>query len=145
VFLESRKVVRVDLVISKNYFHSEWCSREFETMLGREQEEKLRTVDRPRGVVVPVILHDCNELPPELSQIGYAAFHKYYVTRMNRNSELAESLTVKIAELAQSVAHAIEEAPEWREAWPVETAQSFHDALLHKQPPQQTQVPGRGP
>src|SRR5450755_2382085 len=38
---------------SGNYLSSVWCTEELSHMLGREREAKLRTVERPHGVIIP--------------------------------------------------------------------------------------------
>src|SRR5262249_3704332 len=61
---------------TRTYFHSEWCSRELSAMLAREQDEGLRTAERPGGVIVPVVLHDCEQLPREVAVLQHVVMRE---------------------------------------------------------------------
>jgi hypothetical protein len=43
---------------SRTYFASDWCKLEFGMMRAREDETGLRSPREPRGLIVPVIVHD---------------------------------------------------------------------------------------
>jgi hypothetical protein len=51
-------------------------------------------------------------------------------------------LADELAALAPGIAYAIENVPDWQSQWPQTTAASFLEALLGKEQPQQTSVPG---
>jgi hypothetical protein len=107
---------------TRTYFHSEWCTQELSTMLAREQDARFRTPRRPAGLVFPVVLHDCEQLPSELAPLQSVAMQDCYAVRMARDSQRAEFLEQHIAKrLAPSVAPAVEAAPKWRAEWPLET------------------------
>jgi hypothetical protein len=127
---------------TRTYFHSEWCSRELSTMLAREQDERLRTPERPGGVIVPVVLHDCNQLPAEVAVLQHVVMPECFNVRMRRDSQLAETLAAHIStRLAPCVAAAIAAAPDWRAEWPLTTASAYLAAVKRSDPPRQTQVP----
>lgn len=130
---------------SKTYFHSDWCTLELSTMLGRERDEQLRTEFNPGGLVVPVILHDCESIRdvPELAPILHVPeLKEAFTCRLERNSPEARALEKQIRyNIAPGLAAAIDAAPPWREEWPSETAKQFL-AKLHKPArPRQTDVP----
>ena len=123
------------------YFHSEWCSRELSVMLARERGEKFRTRKRP-GLIFPVVLHDCEQLPPVLAPLQCLALKNGYGLHFARSSERLEELEQQIAkQLAPSVAAAVKAAPRWRAKWPLRTAAKFLAAVKRKGPPRQTQIP----
>jgi hypothetical protein len=131
---------------TKTYFHSEWCSRELSTMLARERDAAMRTAQEPRGLVVPVVLHDCETLPQQLAPIQHVAIREYFNPRMRRDSPLAEELAQRIKEhVAPSVVSAMNAAPSWRDDWPRQTAEEFLAVVKRTDPPRQTAMPRFGP
>jgi hypothetical protein len=131
---------------TKAYFHSEWCSRELATMMARERDEGLRTANDPDGLIVPVVLHDCEQLPPELEPIQYVPIRECFNVRMHPESALAELLSKSISErVAPGVARAVERAPAWRRAWPLTTADQFMAAIRKPGAPRQLEVPRFAP
>ncbi|HEX8109846.1 MAG TPA: toll/interleukin-1 receptor domain-containing protein [Kofleriaceae bacterium] len=127
---------------TRTYFHSEWCSRELSTMLARERDERFRTAERPEGLIFPVVLHDCEQLPPKLPPMQFVAMQECFQVRMARNSQTAEILAQQISKrLAPGVASAVAAAPRWRAKWPLKTAGKFLAAVRRKGPPRQTQLP----
>jgi hypothetical protein len=126
---------------TKTYFFSEWCRRELFAMLEREQEAGLRVAANPGGLVVPVILHDCEELPPKLKNIQAQAIRECFNVRMRKDSPRAELLADEIGKLAKPIARAIDEAPVWRLDWLTATAQSFLEGAPAPEMPKQNTVP----
>jgi hypothetical protein len=128
---------------TRTYFHSEWCTRELSVMLARERGERFRTPQRPEGLIFPVVLHDCEQLPRVLKPVQRVALKEgCYGLRIARGSEKLEELEQQIAkELAPGVAAAVKTAPRWRAKWPLRTAAKFLAAVKRKGPPRQTQIP----
>ncbi len=130
---------------TKTYFHSEWCTRELSSMLAREQDEGFRTAANADGLICPVVLHDCERLPDELTPIQRWLLKECFNVRMNKESKLAEALAQAIKDqVAPGVAAAIKSAPPWKQAWPLATAQKFLDAIARKDEPRQDSVPRIG-
>lgn len=126
---------------TRTYFHSEWCTRELSVMLARERRERFRTRRRPGGLIFPVVLHDCEQLPTRLVPLQYVAMQECYQVRMARNSQRAQLLEQYIKDrLAPGVASGVAAAPRWRSRWP-RTATQLLNSILHKTPPRQDQVP----
>jgi len=117
---------RVLLVLwTGNYLSSVWCTEEFNQMLGREKQAKLRTVDKPHGLVFPVFIHDGQTFPPALQHIKPIQIQSCFNPRMPRTSTRAEELDTKIAEQAQAIAGSIQKAPAWRKEWPLKAGAAF--------------------
>lgn len=126
---------------TRTYFHSEWCTRELSVMLARERGERFRTPQRPGGLIFPVVLHDCAQLPTRLVPLQYVAMQECYQVRMARNSQRAELLEEHIAtRLAPGVASGVAAAPRWRPRWP-RSATQLLKTIKRSKPPRQTQVP----
>jgi hypothetical protein len=131
---------------TRTYFHSEWCSHELSTMLAREQEEQLRTAESPAGLVIPIVLHDCEQLPAALDPLQRVILRDCFNPRMRHDSALAEALAANIArQVAPPVARAIIAAPLWRQSWPSATASAFLAAVKRPGQPRQAQVPRFAP
>jgi hypothetical protein len=126
---------------TKTYFHSEWCTRELAAMLQRERDAGFRTAARPEGLIVPVILHDCEQLPSEIQDIQARPIREYFNVRMRRDSQRAELLADEIAKLAIPIARAIDSAPDWRPEWREQTAQFFQQAIRASGETRQLVVP----
>ncbi|MEM6542838.1 MAG: TIR domain-containing protein, partial [Bacteroidota bacterium] len=54
---------------TRNYLNSEWCSLELAHMLAREKENRLRTMDNPKGIISLPIIHDGDTIPTFLNKI----------------------------------------------------------------------------
>ena len=99
---------------TRTYFSSKWCSEEFCQMLARENETKRRTLENPRGLVVPAVIHDCEKLPAEFGHIEYFRISSCFNVRMSEDSPRAEELDEIIGVEALSIAKAINDAPQWQ-------------------------------
>jgi hypothetical protein len=127
---------------TKEYFESEWCGRELATMLAREDDEQLRTPVQPKGLIVPVVLFDCAQVPSAVQHMQRVELRDCFAYRMRRDSVRSEELSVLIRnEIASGVAAAIECAPPWRHEWPLTTAAMFLDAVKRPSPTRQTHLP----
>lgn len=127
---------------TKTYFHSKWCVLELSTMLDREQEMKCRTPPNPSGLIIPVVLHDCDPVQPKLAHVQCREIRECFNVRMQRNSERAEQLADALSATAPGIACAINNAPTWQQQWPEVTADNFLQALWHVDEPRQFAVPG---
>jgi hypothetical protein len=127
---------------TKTYFHSEWCTRELSAMLEREEQVGGRTATKPDGLIVPLILHDCEPLPAKVKNIQAQPIRECFNVRMRKDSPRAELLADEIGRIAKPIARAIGEAPQWRSAWRTATAQAFQQGAGK---PRQKTVPRFAP
>lgn len=98
-------------LLGKNYFHSDWCCKELSMMLDREQQLRKRTAENPRGLIVPVIIYDCDELPPPISSIQFFELRKYFSSRMPKYGESQAEMEAILLREAPAIATAINTAP----------------------------------
>jgi hypothetical protein len=115
---------------SKPYLSSTWCTEEFSIMLAREQSSGARSAANKFGLVVPVIVHDGENIPYDIDATQSLDIKPYYNTRMRRDSEKAEALSDIIAVHASGFAGAIQHAPEWQPTWPEEAAEQLYDTYF---------------
>ncbi|MGH9828512.1 MAG: toll/interleukin-1 receptor domain-containing protein, partial [Blastocatellia bacterium] len=108
-----------------NYLASVWCTEELSHMLARERHAKLRTVNKPHGLVIPAFIHDGERFPLDLRDIQHFEIQKCFNVRMARNSPRAEELDEALAREAPAIAACIRNAPNWRKTWPREAALAF--------------------
>jgi hypothetical protein len=107
-------------VYSGNYFRSEYCLWELESMLAREQLLGLRTPARPRGLIFPV--RYSNGVPQRLEAIQSKDLRDYNVpVRSYRDTTQFVDLVREIQSFARVLLAAIAAAPEWQDGWPIET------------------------
>lgn len=126
---------------SKPYLNSVWCAQELCVMLAREQEAGCRTPQNKYGLIVPVIVHDGDNLPHELSIAQRLHIQDFYDTRMRRDGSKAERLSESIAAHARGIAAAIENAPQWQENWSQQAAEQLFDTYYAAAEASQRTVP----
>lgn len=112
---------------SKNYLASPWCLQELGMMLRREQATGLRSVSNPRGLVIPVFIHDGEAFPADLQHIQHIDIKKCFNVRMVRDGARAEELDATLATHAPAIAECIENAPPWDATWPIGAADAFKE------------------
>jgi len=126
---------------SKTYLNSVWCTCEISHMLERETKAGLRTIEKPSGLVFPVIIHDGETLPINLSSIEKAEIQDYFNVNMSPDSPKAEVLSDKLKPIGKTIAHAIENAPDWQPDWRITAANAFFNEFYKQAQAQQTETP----
>jgi hypothetical protein len=128
-------------VLSRDYFQSPWCRLELALMRSREKNSGLRTVAKPHGLIIPVVIDDGDTFPEEIRQIQSQPLHEFAnpFIRMDspKQEQLAELLRTTICGTIQ---HALKNVPEFDSAWEVSADQSFGDTF-RIQSAAQTNVP----
>jgi hypothetical protein len=127
---------------SNYYFSSAWCMKELDLMLVRERATGYRVSGRVSSLIVPCVLHDCENLEfAELKQIQRRDLSKCYNVRMRRDGRCAEKLATEIAKAAKGIAESIHNAPSWQEEWPRVNAQHMLEILKMREAPSQKKPP----
>lgn len=125
---------------SREYFHSAWCKAELAHMLVREKECHFRTLNNPRGLIIPAIIYNGEDIPKCISHIGYLGIQDCTNVRMAPGSATEEELSNRIKNWVPSVANAIKSAPPYNPEWGNLTADEFLK-LFELPEPQQIQLP----
>jgi len=127
---------------TKTYFHSHWCNRELALMAARERSVGLRSAKRPHSLVIPVVLHDCNDLPQGLAERQHVPMHDYFNVSMQRESSLREKLANLIDQkIAPAVVAAMRSAPRWKKTWKTDGADEMMSQFQRLHAPSQKKVP----
>lgn len=109
-------------VCSPKYFLSEWCLAEWHSMARREEIVGMASLEKPQGLIYPVIFCDSKNFPKyalERRMQNFKAWNQPYQQFQNSMAYLdfhreVERIAIELVEL-------IEQAPEWRPDWPVHT------------------------
>jgi len=126
---------------SKTYLNSIWCTTEISHMLERESKTGFRTAERPSGLVFPVVIHDGETMPINLSSIQKAEIQECFNVNMSPDSPRAETLAEKLGPIGRTIAEAIQTAPAWQEKWRTETADDLYRLFYNHAQVQQTMTP----
>lgn len=124
-------------LLSKSYLHSEWCCHELSVMLCREQQSGKRSAEDSWGLIIPVIVYEC-ELPPPLSCAQFLDLKQYFNSRMPTYGDKPAEMESILLHEASAIANAIRSAPAWCSAWPLQAANEFYDILRYKTQSQQS-------
>jgi hypothetical protein len=124
-----------------NYLASVWCTEELSQMLSREEDAKLRTANKPHGLIFPAFIHDGDSFPPDLKHMQPFEIQSCFNPRMARNSQRAEELDTALAAHAPAIASSIQSAPPWRKKWRTEAAAAFYKRFHRHAKSIQTSVP----
>jgi hypothetical protein len=96
-------------IFSGDYFESLWCLHELDLMLDRRGGHP--------GLVVPVVVHDCDSLPAPIDRIQSADFKDFRVTHLCETGMKYEEFSRAIRAPAPQLAEVIRAAPTFRTAW----------------------------
>ena len=110
---------------TKTYLNSDWCRRELAHMLKRQQTIYDSKISDPKGLVVVIIIHDGENLPPELSEIQNFEIKKYFNPHLQLNSTSGEKFYSTLDEKTKDIVDLIEAAPNWNEEWVQHAIEEF--------------------
>jgi hypothetical protein len=107
-------------VWSPHYFRSKWCVAEWHSILEREKVLGLRTPQKPRGLVYPVVFSDGSHFPKEAKETQYIDLSEWNYPHPQFGQALAYLDFVKqMQDIAKELAILIAQAPSWESDWPV--------------------------
>lgn len=126
---------------SKNYLNSVWCTCEITHMLQRELQAGYRTAQNPGGLLFPIIIHDGETMPINLTLIQKLEIKQYFNVKMSPDSPNAEILADKLKPLAEVIAAAIDNAPECQNDWKIDSINSFYERFYNNSQASQNKTP----
>lgn len=103
---------------SPMYFNSDWCLRECAVMRYREQQLGYRTLENPRGLIIPVTVFDGECFPQFAQEIEYLDCKEYLrVGEGYKKTEKYVEFQDLLSEWTIDVSKAINNAPTWSSQW----------------------------
>ena len=110
-------------------------------MLARAQSEGAQSGDAG-GLVVPVVIHDGQDIPEKLQAIQSLPLQTLSNPRMTKDSATGEELSEKIRAWVPDVKLAIESAPQWHQEWVGLATEDFQNLFKARQ--RKARVPSLG-
>ena len=106
-------------VWSPRYFRSPWCQAELESMWLREHKLGLGTLQRPDGLVLPVVFNDGEHFSAKAKTVQHRDFRKWNFPEPSfaTTAPYLEFIP-QIQQFAAELAERIQHPPEFAE-WPV--------------------------
>ncbi|NOT62380.1 MAG: toll/interleukin-1 receptor domain-containing protein [Acidobacteria bacterium] len=108
-------------VWSPEYFRSDWCLAEWQTMRERERLLDMRTENNPHGLIYPVRFFDGDHFPQEAKDTQQKDLSPWNIPHpVFRDTPDYIEFDRQIQVVANDVARIIQRAPDWAD-WPVIT------------------------
>ena len=105
-------------ILIPSYFHSEWCTKEIAVIHYRQEQLGFTTVNNPNGLIVPLKIHDGDFFPKIAQELQISDFNEFYrVGAGVESTDLYVRLQDKLLVWIESVAKAINRAPDWNPDW----------------------------
>ena len=120
---------------SKNYINSQWCITEISHMLEREKITGCRSKHNHYGIIIPIVIHDGENIPVVLQVIQKLEIQECFNVRMHQNSPKAEKLDELLMSIAPDVAKAITDVPPWQKSWGIKVKNELYRLFYEKQKP----------
>lgn len=119
-----RKALRHSKILiplfSPPYFESAWCMAEWKSMKAREEQLGLATLDRPQGLVYPILYSDSENFPMEAREISRWDFKQLSTPELVfQESREWVHFHRKVTEVAEDLVQLLKQVPEWQPDWPV--------------------------
>lgn len=117
-------------LMSRAYFQSDWCLLELGLMQRREQEQALRTPEKPYGLIIPVVIDDGDCFPHAVQAMQNVALHEFANPFIRLDSPRQEALTeVLKRQLCPAIEKALEHVPPFDPSWADHASEHFTKTL----------------
>jgi TIR domain len=120
IFLEALRTSRCLIPVwSPQYFRSDWCKAELDTMLEREKILGLRRDHNWSGIIYPVVFQNAAMIPPEYRTIQYTDLSQWGIAAPAFRSSLEYlQFELSIKTICKKLWPMIQTAPDWQDNWP---------------------------
>ncbi len=113
-------------VWSPQYFRSEWCRAELDTMLEREKILGLRKDHNWSGIIHPVVFQSASLIPPEYRTIQYTDLSQWGIDEpVFRSSPEFLQLVSHVKAICPKLWSMMQTAPDWQNNWPIITPKAL--------------------
>lgn len=117
-------------VWSPEYFRSDWCLAEWQTMREREKLLGWRSEQNPQGLIYPVVFADGEHFPPEARAVQWRDLRAWnYGAPAFRDTVGFLDFDQQVQKLAGELAGMILTAPAWQD-WPVVTPNAAPEVVV---------------
>lgn len=107
-------------VYSPEYFRSQWCLSEFQTMALRQRACGLPSDNDARTLIIPVKFNDGDHFPKEASRITYRDLSPWnFPYEVFEESPRYLEFADEVRSLAEHVVKRLADVPAWSETWEV--------------------------
>ncbi|MCU0568105.1 MAG: TIR domain-containing protein [Oculatellaceae cyanobacterium Prado106] len=118
-------------VLSPDYFRSNWCLAEWQSMIEREQQLGLRTAQNPNGIIYPVVFSDGEHFPDEAKQIQQRDLRKWNSSYLSfAETKGIVELEQQVQELSEELWNMLQRVPPWQD-FPVVTPKVSPNVTVH--------------
>ena len=108
-------------ILSAPYFESPWCMAELRSMQAREKMLGLTTLDRPQGLILPILYSDSENYAQEKELFRSWRNFKDYGTS-EPVFQISPDWVVfhgKVRQFAEEVGRLLKDVPDWQPDWPL--------------------------
>ncbi|RKT52824.1 toll/interleukin-1 receptor domain-containing protein [Saccharothrix australiensis] len=106
-------------LLTPQYFWSDWCRAEWYHMLAREKMLGLASLEKPQGLVYPILYADSDNFPPEGKERGWYDFKEFaYPDPGYQQTHEFIRFHREVTRLAADLAALLQQVPPWRPDWP---------------------------
>jgi hypothetical protein len=107
-------------IYSAQYFQSHWCLAEWHSMADREELFGLSTLDRPQGLMYPILFADSENFPDFARTRSWRDLKEWNVPDLVYQ-QTAEwpSFHRQVESIAIELAGLLPRVPDWQPDWPV--------------------------
>ncbi|MGH3757117.1 toll/interleukin-1 receptor domain-containing protein [Actinophytocola sp.] len=107
-------------VLTPPYFESRWCMAEWHSMRAREKLLGLTNLDRPQGLIYPILYSDSDNFPIAGRELGWWDFKDLATPEpVFQESRDWVHFHRRVTDLARDLVQLLPQVPEWRSDWPV--------------------------
>lgn len=107
-------------VLTPPYWESSWCMAEWKSMRAREKKLGLTGVERPQGLIYPILYSDSDNFPEEGLELAWWDFKQLAVPEPAfQESRAWPDFHWKVNALVQDIVQLLPQVPEWRPDWPI--------------------------
>ncbi|GAA2684777.1 MULTISPECIES: TIR domain-containing protein [Actinosynnema] len=107
-------------LLTPPYFQSSWCLAEFHSMWERQKSLGLGSLEKPQGLIYPILYADSDNFPKYASEFSWWDFKKYAYPDLSYQGSLDYSkFHGEVIKLAGDLAALLRQVPDWQPGWPI--------------------------
>lgn len=104
-------------ILSRAYFSSEWCRLELALMCEREKQLGLRNPGNPAVLILPFIIDDGDQFPPEVQAMQSEKIHGYANPWIRPDSSTFQEFAQYLQAWCPRLVDALQAVPQFNSGW----------------------------